>query len=78
MIRSKLVYKLKLKQDDNIDCFKALLVAKGYNQVEGKYFTHSFNPVAKAITVRLILAMAASKSWPIHQLDNSNAFSMVT
>ncbi|KAL0349724.1 UNVERIFIED_CONTAM: putative mitochondrial protein, partial [Sesamum radiatum] len=62
-IRCRWVYKLKLKPDGTIDRYKARLVAISYNQVEGVDFIESFSPVAKAVKVRPMLAVAASEGW---------------
>uniref|UniRef100_A0A2N9IAH8 Integrase catalytic domain-containing protein n=1 Tax=Fagus sylvatica TaxID=28930 RepID=A0A2N9IAH8_FAGSY len=52
----------------------ARLVAKGFTQIPGKDFGATFAPVAKLTSVRLLVSLAASHSWPLHQLDVKNAF----
>jgi hypothetical protein len=34
----------------------------------------TFSPVVKPATVRTVLSLVLSQSWPIHQLDVKNAF----
>jgi hypothetical protein len=62
-IGCKWVFRTKHNASDNIIRYKARLVANGYSQVAGVDFDETFAPVAKFITIRLILAIAAAIDW---------------
>ncbi|GJV21975.1 putative ribonuclease H-like domain-containing protein, partial [Tanacetum coccineum] len=49
-------------------------MSKGYAQNEGIDFEESFAPVARLEAVRLFIAYAAHKSFPVYQMDVKTAF----
>ncbi|KAK4411865.1 hypothetical protein Sango_0259500 [Sesamum angolense] len=53
---------------------KVRLVAKGYNHVQGIDCNDYFAPVAKTVTVRLFLAIAETRGWPLQHFDVNNTF----
>ncbi|KAL0293767.1 UNVERIFIED_CONTAM: Retrovirus-related Pol polyprotein from transposon RE1 [Sesamum angustifolium] len=76
-IGSRWVLKLKLNPDESIADHREHLIIcslKGYNQIEGIDYFDSFSPVAKSVTVRVFMALAVAKGWPLLQLDVNNAF----
>ncbi len=74
LVRCKWVYRTKYGPDGKVDKHKARLVAKGFSQVEGIDYTETFSPVAKMNFVCLVLSLAASFKWEVHQMDVKSAF----
>jgi hypothetical protein len=74
VVGSKWVFKLKRGVDGNITRHKARLVAKGYTQVYGIDYRETFAPVLKYKSLRIILALSATSTINIEQLDVKTAF----
>ncbi|GKG45679.1 retrovirus-related pol polyprotein from transposon TNT 1-94, partial [Tanacetum coccineum] len=66
VLNLKWLWKDKKDEDQTVIRNKARLVAKGYAQEEGIDFEESFAPVDCLEAVRIFVAYAAHKSFPIY------------
>ncbi|GKU90510.1 hypothetical protein SLEP1_g4499 [Rubroshorea leprosula] len=66
--------KVKTWPDGKIERYKASLVARGFSQQYGIDYDETYNLIPKITTVRVLLALATSKSMKMWQMDLKNAF----
>lgn len=74
VIGSLWLFRHKFKVDGSLDRYKARLICHGKSQTIIIDYMGTFNPVIKLGTIRTILSLVVSKSWPNHQLDVKNVF----
>ena len=74
LVQCKWVYKTKFSADGSLLKYKARFVAKGYSQVHGIDYNETFALVAKMDSIRLALAIAASRQWEVPHMDVKCAF----
>nr|GEY04949.1 zinc finger, CCHC-type [Tanacetum cinerariifolium] len=73
-IKSKWIFKIKLRVDGRIEKFKAWFIAKGFTQREGLDYFDTYPPVARTTTIRILIALAFINKLVIHQMDVKTAF----
>nr|XP_016488503.1 PREDICTED: uncharacterized mitochondrial protein AtMg00820-like [Nicotiana tabacum] len=73
-ISCKWIFKIKYKANGEVERFKVRFVEKGHNQIEGFDYQETFSLVVKMVTVRVVLALAATHNLNLHQMDVYNAF----
>lgn len=74
IVEYKQVYKTKLNVDGTSQTLKAKLIAKGFQQTRGMDQLDTFTLVVKPITIRVILTLAVTYQWVVHQIDINNVF----
>src|SRR6266487_1744312 len=73
VLNGKWVYKLKTSPDKE-HRYKARWVAKGFNQRYGVDYFETFAAVAKPMSYKILLALAAHYNLEVHQMDVKSAF----
>jgi hypothetical protein len=74
VISSKILWKTKRDEDNNVERHKARGVAMGNTQVEGETYWETFAPTVRMDTVRMFFKLAARKRWNMRQADVDAAF----
>jgi hypothetical protein len=73
-ICTKWVFKNKLNEDGHVTRNKAILVCKGYAQVEGIDFEETVSLISIMEAIRLILTYACSKNIKLYHMDVKSTF----
>ncbi|KAE8228404.1 hypothetical protein CF326_g6666 [Tilletia indica] len=70
----KWVLEVKTDSEGRLQKRKARLVAKGYSQLDGIDYEETFAPVARLVSVRLIISFAHKHRWVLISLDAKSAY----
>nr|GEX01496.1 ribonuclease H-like domain-containing protein [Tanacetum cinerariifolium] len=68
IVRCLWLFRHKFHADRSLSRYKARLYQVGMDCDE------TFSPIVKLATIRIVLSLALTRHWPIHQLDVKNAF----
>ena len=66
IVTGKWLFKHKIHSDGTLARHKACCVVRDLSQQAGVDYDETFSPVVKPATIRTVLSIAASRSWPIH------------
>ena len=69
----KWIYTVKLNPDGSLAHLKVRLVAKRYSQVYELTYVDTFSSVVKMTSVWILVPLAATYQWPLHQSDIKNS-----
>ncbi len=74
LLSPKIVLKEKLDENGDHKCFKARIVPKGFQQVQGRDFDDTFAPVAAFSSILFMLKFALNENYLVHHADFDAAF----
>ena len=72
-IKNRWVYVTQRMQEKK-PLYRARLVAKGFTQTAGIDYEETFAPVARLDSLRLLLSLATTYDWEVHQIDIKSAY----
>ena len=72
-IKNRWVYVTQRMQEKK-PLYRARLVAKGFTQTAGIDYEETFAPVACLDSLRLLLSLATTYNWEVHQIDIKSAY----
>ena len=73
VVGTKMLYKRKIGQDGKVEKYRCRLVARGFWQVEGAHYTEKYSPTPATASIRMFLAMAATKDGELRLFDAEQA-----
>ena len=71
---SRWMYQLNQDAIGAICHFKAHCVVQGFTQTHGIDYNNTFSPVTKFASTHILLALAATHVWEVHQVDIKNVY----
>ena len=74
VVTSKWIYKIKHTTDGSIEKHKAIFFSRGFSQVERIDYEETFAPVARYTSIWMIISLATSMGWRLHQMDVKTTF----
>ena len=74
IVGCRYTFRVKRNENGEVTRLKARLVAQGFSQKQGVDFTETFAPVAKMISLRILLSIAVNYNMEIEQADAVSAF----
>ena len=66
VVTSKWIYKVKFSANGSVEKCKARFVARGFSQKEGIDYDETFAPIARYISIRIIISLASVMGWKLH------------
>ena len=73
LVKCKWVFKTNFVVDGSPLKYKEILVAKLFSKFQFIEYNDTFSLVEKMDSIRLVLAIAASKQWKVHHMDVKSA-----